>query len=94
VFASKTITGHLARGAVGVGMMACALSGAAIHPWLPLAAFPIALIAFRGCPTCWTVGLVLTIVAKIQGKSTEGLCFDGSCALSSRPETHRTAHSR
>jgi hypothetical protein len=94
VFASKTITGHLVRGAVGIGTMACALSGAAAHPWLPLAALPIALIAFRGCPTCWTLGLVQTIAAKIHGKSTEGLCFDGSCALPSRPEEQSAAHSR
>lgn len=94
MFASKTIAGHLARGAVGLGTMACAMSGAATHPWLPLAALPITLIAFRGCPTCWTVGLVQTIVAKIQGKSTEGLCFDGSCALSSHPQEHHAAQSR
>jgi len=81
MFGSKTILGHLARGAVGVGTMGFALSEAAAHPWLPLAALPIALVAFRGCPTCWTVGLVQTVVAKLWGKSTEGSCLDGSCAL-------------
>src|SRR6185295_20073005 len=81
MFASKTISGHLARGALGVGTLAFALSAAAAHPWLPLAALPIALVALRGCPTCWTVGLVQTVVAKLRGKSTEGLCLDGSCAL-------------
>jgi hypothetical protein len=81
MFGSKTILRHLARGAVGVGTMGFALWGVAAHPWLPLAALPIALVAFRGCPTCWTVGLMQTIVAKLRGKSTEGLCLDGSCAL-------------
>ena len=90
MFASKTISGHLARGAVGVGTMGFALWGAAAHPWLPLAALPIALFAFRGCPLCWTVGLVQTVVAKLQGKSTDGLCLDGSCALSSRHEVQRS----
>jgi hypothetical protein len=86
MFGSKTILGHLARGALGVGTLGFAVSGAAAHPWLALAALPIALVAFRGCPTCWTVGLVQTVVAKLQGKSTEGLCRDGSCALPSRRE--------
>jgi len=89
MFASKTISGHLARGAVGLGTMGFALSGAAAHPWLPLAALPIVLVAFRGCPTCWTVGLMQTLFAKLRGKSTEGLCLDGSCALASRREAQR-----
>ena len=89
MFASKTISGHLARGALGVGTMAFALSAAAAHPWLPLAALPIALVALRGCPMCWTVGLAQTVVAKLRGKSTEGLCLDGSCALPSRHEAQR-----
>lgn len=89
MFASKTISGHLARGALGVGTMAFALSAAADHPWLPLAALPIALVALRGCPMCWTVGLAQTVVAKLRGKSTEGLCRDGSCALPSRREAQR-----
>ena len=86
MFASKTVSGHLARGALGLGAMALAVSGAAAHPWLPWAALPFALAAFRGCPTCWTVGLVQTVVAKLRGKSTEGLCLDGSCVLHSRRE--------
>jgi len=94
MFASKTVTGHLARGAVGVGTMACALSGAAAHPWLPLAALPIALVAFRGCPTCWTVGLVQTVVARLRGKSTEGLCLDGSCVLPLRSRGPARLHGR
>lgn len=87
--ASKTLSAHLVRGAVGLGSMALALSGAAAHPWLPFAALPVTLIAFRGCPTCWTVGLVQTVVAKLRGKSTEGSCIDGSCALHSRREAQR-----
>jgi hypothetical protein len=89
LFASRTISGHLARGALGGGTMAFALSEAGAHPWLPLAALPIALVALRGCPTCWTIGLVQTVVAKLQGKSTEGRCLDGSCGLDAeRQNTH------
>jgi len=84
MFASRTISGHLARGALGVGTMALALSAAGAHPWLPLAALPIAMVALRGCPTCWIIGLAQTVVAKLRGQSTDGLCLDGSCAVPSR----------
>ena len=31
------------------------------HPWLSLGAGVAALVALRGCPMCWTVGLVETL---------------------------------
>jgi len=77
---SKTLTEHLARGAVGLGALACALAVADAHPWLALLAVPVALFALRGCPTCWTVGLVQLLIAKLRGRPTDGLCRDGSCA--------------
>jgi hypothetical protein len=89
MFASKTISGHLARGAVGVVTIGCALAGAEAHPWLPLAVLPITLLAFRGCPTCWTLGLMQTVVAKLRGKPTTGFCLDGSCALSAHRGVQR-----
>jgi hypothetical protein len=51
------------------------------HASFPLVAFAAALIAFRGCPLCWLMGMSQLIAAKAQGKPTDGLCLDGSCAL-------------
>ncbi|MFI7006611.1 hypothetical protein [Streptomyces sp. NPDC050145] len=43
-----------------------------------LLAAPLALIAFRGCPTCWMVGLAQTIT---RGR-LERNCVNGVCTLS------------
>jgi hypothetical protein len=87
MFASKGILEHLARGAVGIGSLIGAVYLAPAYPWLPLVALPVAIFALRGCPTCWTIGLVETIAAKAQGRAATGACTDGSCAL--RPPSAR-----
>jgi hypothetical protein len=81
MFASNGVGEHLARGLVGLGALAASTFWAASHPWLALAALPVAVIALRGCPMCWTVGLVQTVVARIRGKTSPGACVDGTCAL-------------
>lgn len=84
MFASRGILEHLGRGVVGIGSLTfCALFASA-HPWLSLAFIPLGVVALRGCPMCWTVGLVQTIAAKLQRKSTDELCADGSCAYRAR----------
>ena len=80
MFASKTVTEHLLRGAIGIGAFAVAPM-LATRWWPAWVLMPIGLVALRGCPTCWTVGLVQTVWAKLRGRSTEGLCVNGSCAL-------------
>lgn len=81
MFASKGITEHLFRGALGIGAFALAARLGPEQPWILLLAMPVALVALRGCPMCWTVGLVQTIAAKIRGRPTEGHCHAGSCAV-------------
>lgn len=61
MFASRTLIEHLLRGAVGIGALWCAVTIAAIHPWGSLALGALVLLAFRGCPVCWTVGLIETL---------------------------------
>jgi len=79
MFASSSISRHLARGVVGLGAMITSLSVATSHPWLALGLLPVALVALRGCPTCWTVGLFQTVHARLRGKSAQGRCADGTC---------------
>lgn len=83
MFASKSIFVHLIRGVVGLGAFALAATVAPAHPLLAMAMVPVALVALRGCPMCWTIGLVQTVAARLQGKPAVGLCADGSCALTS-----------
>ena len=82
MFASKGILEHLARGVVGLGLFVLAGLLGASHPWLSLAVVPLGFVALRGCPTCWTIGLVQTVMAKVQGNPSGAACTDGTCAPS------------
>jgi hypothetical protein len=68
VFASVNLLEHLARGAVGIAALGAAIAIAAEQPWPSLMLGGVALLAFRGCPVCWTVGLVETIVRRQRGR--------------------------
>jgi hypothetical protein len=83
MFGSKSLTVHLARGIIGIGALAIGVTQQVAHPWLMFASLPLALVALRGCPMCWTVGLVQTVVAKFTGRPLDGACADGSCAVRS-----------
>jgi hypothetical protein len=80
MFASKSIGEHLLRGAVGAGAVVAAVT-LADRGWPPLVLLPLALLALRGCPMCWTVGLVETVWARFRGRDPRAACVDGSCAL-------------
>lgn len=66
LFASRTVPEHLVRGMIGFG--AFILAGALavlVGAWwtvpLALGLVAVALIAFRGCPLCWSYGLFATL---------------------------------
>jgi len=86
MFASKGIAEHLVRGIIGISALAGAASlMATSHSWLGLAALTVALVALRGCPTCWLLGLVQTVVASARGQPSDHFCRDGTCALQKPP---------
>ena len=60
MFASNTLVEHILRGATGFGALWVAVAIAASHPWGSLALGGLVLLAFRGCPICWTIGLFET----------------------------------
>ena len=66
LFASASLSVHLARGALAALLLTWAAIAQASHPWASLAAGIFALLALRGCPMCWTVGLIETIAGKAQ----------------------------
>jgi hypothetical protein len=81
VFASKSLTVHLARGAIGLGTLAAA-SALAPLGWPLLVLLPVALIALRGCPMCWTIGLLQTAWARLRRDgAAKKACLDGSCTV-------------
>jgi hypothetical protein len=88
-FASTSLTRHLVRGAIGFGALAGAVALLPVIGPASLMLVPVALIALRGCPTCWFVGLVETLS---RGR-LERSCESGRCELRSpqRVVTSKTA---
>ncbi|MET9429661.1 hypothetical protein [Streptomyces sp. NPDC003036] len=76
-FASATVPRHLARGALGFGALAASLSLLPITGPASLLLAPVGLIALRGCPMCWAIGLAETVSAGRLRRS----CTDGRCDL-------------
>ena len=59
-FASNTLFEHLLRGALGIAALVWAIQIAHTQPLASLGLGVVTLIALRGCPTCWTIGLIET----------------------------------
>ncbi len=76
-FASATVARHLTRGVIGFSALVGALALLPVVGPVSLLLLPASLLALRGCPTCWAVGLMQTIS---QGKLQRS-CVDGRCAL-------------
>ena len=59
-FASTSIKQHYVRGAIGLLALVAAVTGAAAGSPAALALLVLTVVAWRGCPTCWAVGLMQT----------------------------------
>lgn len=80
-FASASVPRHLARGVLGFGAL---IASVALIPSIgpvSLLLAPLGVLAFRGCPTCWAIGLVQTISMGRLKRS----CVDGRCELVAAP---------
>ncbi|WP_442815175.1 hypothetical protein [Streptomyces sp. NBC_01298] len=80
-YASRSVPRHLARGAIGFGLIIGSIALVPVAGPVTLLAAPLALVAFRGCPTCWMVGLAQTVS---RGR-LERRCADGACTLAKPP---------
>ena len=60
MFASASVPRHLLRGAVGLAAFIAAFVLMGTIGAAGLLLLPVAALAWRGCPTCWTVGLLQT----------------------------------
>ena len=69
LFASRSITAHILRGALAAALLTWAWLNQSSHPLFAGAALVVAVVAMRGCPTCWTVGLFETITHRL-GRQT------------------------
>jgi hypothetical protein len=64
MFGSAFLWVHLMRGAVAAALIVWAVIHQTSDPWLAAGAGLAALVALRGCPMCWAVGLVETMLQR------------------------------
>ncbi|MGW5676982.1 hypothetical protein ACWEV4_18205 [Streptomyces sp. NPDC003860] len=76
-FASASVPRHLGRGALGFGSLAASVLLIPLTGPVSLLLAPVGLLALRGCPLCWTVGLAQTLSRGRLRRS----CEDGRCEL-------------
>jgi hypothetical protein len=90
-FASTSLPRHLVRGAIGFGALICSVALIPVFGLSSLLFVPVALLALRGCPTCWAIGLMQTLSMRRLSRS----CVDGSCKLTvaGRTRSHLDAQS-
>jgi hypothetical protein len=79
MFGSTFLSAHLMRGAAAAALLAWAIVHQTAHPWLSLGAGVAALVALRGCPMCWAVGLVETL-ARGRRVSTDAPSIDSAAS--------------
>ncbi|WP_060178274.1 hypothetical protein [Streptomyces sp. IMTB 1903] len=76
-FASASVPRHLARGAVGFGALIAAFALIPVFGPASLLLAPVGVVALRGCPMCWAIGLAETVS---RGRLRRE-CANGSCEL-------------
>ncbi|OEJ28564.1 hypothetical protein AR457_32975 [Streptomyces agglomeratus] len=76
-FASTSLPRHLARGVVGFGGLIGSFALMPVVGPVSLLMLPVGAVALRGCPLCWTIGLVQTLSKGRLRRS----CEDGQCKL-------------
>jgi hypothetical protein len=93
-FASASVALHLARGFVGFSLIGAAFALAAGGTPIALALVAPGVLALRGCPTCWLVGLAQTVSAGRLERSCragQGARFEQQCRLQRSRSSSKTA---
>jgi len=76
-FASRSLPAHILRGLVGFGSFAAAVALIPVFWPASVLLAPLGLLALRGCPMCWAIGLAQTVS---RGRLRRD-CDDGVCSL-------------
>jgi hypothetical protein len=75
--AGAPVSRHLARGAIGFGLIGSGFVLPMSHGGAALMLVVPGMVALRGCPACWLAGLI-QIVSRSRLKRS---CNDGACTL-------------
>ena len=78
-FGNKTIGIHILRGILGFASIYGALATLGATIWPSLVLLPAALYFLKGCPMCWTVGLIETLTGAIRKRGEGVQMQEGTC---------------
>lgn len=84
-FASSSLPRHLVRGVIGFGSLIGSVALIPVLGPVSLLLLPVGVLALRGCPMCWAIGLVQTIS---RGR-LQRTCEDGQCKLTVADRGHQ-----
>ncbi|MFG3520691.1 hypothetical protein ACGF5S_10530 [Nocardia nova] len=74
-FASRSVPVHLARGLLGFGLIVASIALIPAAGPAALLLLPAGVVALRGCPTCWLIGLAQTVSrGRIERQCAQGRC--------------------
>ena len=74
-FASTSLPRHLIRGVIGFGGLVASFALLPVVGPVSLLLLPVGALALRGCPMCWTIGLLQTLSrGRLQRSCTNGQC--------------------
>jgi hypothetical protein len=59
MFASRSVRAHVVRGVLGLVVLVTGIALASQSGWW-LLLLPVTVVLWRGCPTCWVMGLIAT----------------------------------
>jgi hypothetical protein len=89
MFASKSVSIHLLRGISGFAAFGLAIATIQFV-WPMLVLIPIGLFLLRGCPMCWTMGLIETIrnsMRKSSDAPSTPLCYE--CSIGTKDKNRQ-----
>ena len=73
VFGNRTIALHILKGILGVGALYGSLSTMNHTVWPSIILLPAAVYLLKGCPICWTMGLIETVVMMVHKRNERRL---------------------
>ncbi|MFG2296418.1 hypothetical protein [Streptomyces sp. NPDC048603] len=87
-FSSSSLPRHLVRGVLGFGGIIGSVALIPLVGPVALLLLPVGVLALRGCPMCWTIGLLQTLSRGRLQRS----CENGTCQLTTAaPQEHHRA---
>ena len=81
-FGNQTVVLHLMKGILGLSALGISLYTTNSEIWPSLVLIPASLYLLWGCPVCWTMGLIETVVMRFHQRNAERGALSQGCVPS------------